>query len=291
MILRSALVLHFMAMALLLPASQAAAQGPITGEWTVERTASSPAKAQVDFRSDDATSTRGHWNSSFDIDVDRLGLAPSDLDSDGKHVQFTFAREAGSFTCDGWAGHGRGAGTFTFSPSVAFLDGLRKRGFADITPHKQLAAATLDLTLAYIDGIAAAGFPHPSFDKLIAFRALSVTGQSIAELRTAFGGAQLDEEQVTSLAALRVTPAYIADMRTLGVDDMSPRRAVELKALGIDRAYVDSLAKAGYPKLAAHDLVQMKALGIDEAYIRRLADHGFKNLTVAQLVRMKAVGI
>jgi hypothetical protein len=273
-----------------LSALPAPAQGATTGEWTVVHAEGAPQKVEVDFRSDKAASGGGHWNSSFDSNVSELGSLASALDSDGKPVRFTLAREAGSFACEGWAGHGRASGTFTFTPSAAFLDGLRRRGYDNITIHQQLAAATLDLGLGYIDGIGAAGFASVPFDKLIAFRALSVTRESILGLRKALGD-PLSVEDVTSLTALHVTPAYVDDMRSLGVNGLSSKTAIELRALGINHDYVQGLAHAGYSSLSARDLVQLKALGVDVAYVRRLADHGFKNLTVSELVRMKAVGI
>lgn len=288
---------HFLSFALVAFAATLACPAPasshstINGEWTVNRDSVSPGKVRIDFSSDSADGEHDHSHSSLDVDLAQLGLPAADLDSAGKHVTFTFSREAGSFACDGWAGSGHASGNFTFNPSDAFQNGLRTRGYSGVDTQQQFTAAMLDITLGYIDGIAAAGFPHVPFHSLVAFRALGVTGPSISALRSAFGDGEMSSEQVTSMAALRVTPAFVSDMRSLGVTDLTPRRAVELKALGVDRAYVDGMAKAGYPKLTTNELVQMKALGIDQAYVRRLSDHGFHNLSVSQLVRMKAVGI
>jgi hypothetical protein len=284
------LALVAVAAATICPAA-ASSHSMITGQWTVRRDSGSPGKVRVDLSSDSADGEHDHSHSSLDVDLAQVGLAAADLDSAGKHVTFTFSREAGSFACDGWAANGHASGNFTFTPSDAFQNGLRARGYSGIDAQQQFTAATLDITLGYIDGIAAAGFAHVPFHSLVAFRALGVTGPSISALRSAFGGGEMTAEQVTSMAALRVTPAFVSDMRSLGVADLTPRRAVELKALGVDRAYVDGMAKAGYPKLTTNELVQMKALGIDQTYVRHLADHGFHNLTVSQLVRMKAVGI
>jgi hypothetical protein len=269
-------------------AAPASAQGAVTGEWTIART--SAGAVEVSFRGDDSGGEHSHWEDSFDTDPARSGLAGADLDSDGKHVHFTLSRDAGSFVCDGWAGHGHAAGTFTFEASAAYLEGLRARGIEPIPVHKALTAATLDLSLSYVDEIVSAGYAHIPFERLIGFRALGVTRQSIAALRSALR-ADLTQEQVMSLTAVRVTPEYVDDLRTLGVADVSPRSAIEMKALRIDRPYVESLARAGYPQLSEHDLVQLKSLGVDDGYIRRLADHGFHNVPVSDLVRMKALGI
>lgn len=276
--------------AFLLTAAPCSADNRMTGEWSVRRLASTSSKVEVNLRSDERSARGGTWDGSFGVDIARLGLSAADLDSAGHHVQFTLARGAGSFECDGWAGNEKGAGVFTFVPSAAFFDGVRARGLGEVSPRKQLAAATVDLTLDYIDEISAAGFPHLPFDRLITFRALEITRGSLADLRATFGAA-FSEQDAVSLAALHVTRAYVADMRSLGISVSSPQNAIQLKALGIDRTYVDALAKAGYPKLEGEQLVQLKALGVDGAYVRYLASHGLTNLTVSKLVQLKALGI
>jgi hypothetical protein len=275
---------------LLLSAAPCLAASGMTGEWSVHRTGSTSSRVEVNLRSDEPAGRRGTWDGSFGVDLARLGLSATDLDSGGHHVQFTLERAAGWFACDGWAGNGKGAGVFTFVPSATFLDGLRARGLGEPSPRKVLVAATVDLTLDYIDEISAAGFPHLPLDRLIGFRALDITPASLADLRRTFG-TELSEQDALSLAALHVTPAYVADMRSLGVSVPSPRKATALKALGVDRGYVETLAKAGYSKLDAEQLVQLKALGVDDAYIRHLASHGLSNLTVSKLVQLKALGI
>jgi hypothetical protein len=268
----------------------ARADDTTNGQWAVDRVAESSSRVQLDLRSESKAHDNSHWESEHDAELSQVGLSAADLDSGGKHVQFTIARDAGSFVCDGWAGHGHANGTFTFTPNAAFADGLRRRGFTAVPAEKVLASASLDLTLAYIDAVSASGYPRMAYDRYITFRALGITPDSIAGLRKTFGGI-LEAEQVVSLTALHVTPAYVDELRSLGIGPLSAQKAVELKALGIDRSYVERLAKVGYAHLGAGELVQMKALGIDEAYIQHLADHGMRNLTVSQLVRMKAVGI
>jgi hypothetical protein len=269
-------------------AGAARAQDTMTGQWSIQRVLGST--VQLEFRTERRADGTAHWDSTNTSDVSRIGLSSADLDSSGKHVHFTIAREAGTFECDGWAGHGQGSGTFAFNASPAFLAGLRSRGYSDLSPEKQAGSAMLDITLGYIDSIFAAGYPHVEYNQLVAFKALGVTPTSIAALRSLFHD-NLTAEELTSLAALHVTPAYISELRGLGIAPVSPQKAVELKALGVDKSYVQALAAAGYTNVPPDQLVQLKALGIDQAYIQHLAEHGMKNLTVSQLVRMKAVGL
>jgi|HubBroStandDraft_6_1064221.scaffolds.fasta_scaffold565052_2 hypothetical protein len=264
----------------------ALAQTPLHGEWTLSRSAHGNT-VRMTVRTDDGEED---GQSSLSIEGAHIGLSAADLDSAGKHVTFDVVRDAGTFACEGWVGGGHGAGTLTFAPSATYAAALQSRGIAPISPREQLAAAMLDLSLAYIDDIARAGYPHLPIEKLIAFRALGVTSAAIAGLRATFHDA-LSEEQVVSLTALHVTPAYVADLAALGISGLNAQGAVQMKALGIDRSYVDAMAKAGYPHLDERDLVQLKALGVDDDYIHHLAAHGFHDVSVRDLVRMKAMGI
>ena len=263
----------------------------ISGTWTIERSEKNPSDVYLELRSDD-DGMHGHSENGSDINAGLFGgFSIADLGVEGKALAFRLAREAGIFDFKGWTSRGQGVGTFVFSPSAAFDEGLRNRGFAALEPRKQLASAMLDLTLAYIDAIRAGGFHDISFEQLITFRALRVTPESVGELRAAFPGEQLDEHEVVELSALHVTPAYLAELRAAGFKDLSPRKAVELKAMKIDRAYVESLARMGYPNLTAQQIVEMRAMKIDEAYLKHLADHGFHDLPVQKLVEAKAMGI
>jgi hypothetical protein len=264
----------------------ARAQSQMRGEWTLSRSAHGDA-VRMTVRTDDGDE---HGQTSLSMDSAHIGLAPGDLDSAGKHVTFDVVRDAGTFACEGWVGGGRGAGTLTFAPSATYTAALQARGIAPISAREQLAAAMLDVSLAYIDDIARSGYAHLPFQKLIAFRALGVSAASIAGLRATFRDG-LSEEQVVSLTALHVTPSYVADLAALGITGLNAQGAVQMKALGIDRSYIDELSKAGYPHLDERDLVQLKALGVDDTYIHHLAEHGFHDVSVRDLVRMKAMGI
>lgn len=287
MTLRTTILAVVAALALGAPLA-ARAQTQLHGEWTISRNTLGDT-VRMTVRSDDGDED-GRIDSSSSIQSARMGLAPADLDSPGRHVTFDIVRDAGTFACEGWAGGGHGAGTYTFTQSAQYAAGLQARGIAPITARKHLAAATLDLSLAYIDEIARAGYPHLPFEKLIAFRALGVSAASIAGLRATFHD-DLSEEQVVSLTALHVTPAYVADLASLGITGLNAQGAVQMKALGVNRSYVDELSKAGYPHLDPRELVQLKALGVDDTYIRHLAEHGFHDVSVRDLVRMKAMGI
>lgn len=214
---------------LALSASPAFGQSATTGEWTLHREVASPNRVQLELSSDE-----GHdaWRNSHAIDGTALGLPLADLDSPGKHVRFTLAREAGAFDCEGWAGNGKGNGTFAFAPNAAFFASLKRRGYAEIDAHRQIGIAAIDLTLPYIDALAAAGYPHLALGDLIAFR------------------------------ALRIDRAYVDALARAGYPHPDADQLVQLKALGVDEAYLRHLADHGFHNLPVAKLVQLKALGI-----------------------------
>jgi hypothetical protein len=218
-----------------------------------------------------------------------VGLQPGDLQGSSHPVRFTMHRDAGSIDFTGTAGDGVGAGQFTFTPSSAYDDAVAKRGFDRPSIREQLAAATLDISLSYIDAIDATGIHPGSYSKLIAFRALGVTSQSIRELRGQFP--DMDEENVITFTALHITPQYASEMRAAGVSGVDAHTLVTLRALHVDPAYIKELASVGYANLSANDLTELKALHVDAAYIRRVQSHGYKHPTVRQLVQLKAMKI
>ena len=263
------------------------AQNVTTGTWSVQP-ASVPGKIELDLRAEDASGSR-HDHDSSQFTAQDIGLQPGDLTGASHPVHFTLRRDAGSIDFTGIAGDGVGAGHFTFTPSGTYADAVAKRGYERPDNEHQLAATMLDISISYIDAIAATGIRPSSYDKLIAFRALGVTPQSISELRRQFGS--MDEENVITFTALHITPQYAAEMRAAGISDLDPRSLVSLRALHVDTAYIKELGSLGYSNLSAHELEELKALHVDAAFIRRVQSHGYKHPTVQQLVELRAMRI
>lgn len=245
----------------------------ITGTWKMERSAQ---HVQLNLQTDRNQNTV-QWDENVSID------GPT------RPVDFYVRREAGTFHFTGTAGGGSGSGDFTFTPDRAFADGLTSRGLQFDDAAAVMTAASVDLTLAYIDSIHASGYPQLGFNHLVAFRALHVTPSSIADLRSMFGS--ISAGDVISTTALHGDRAYVDELHSMGVDSVTPQRAVTFKALHITKAYVDELASMGYRGMSPNDIVTFKAMHIDSAYLRHLASHGLKNLTAQQVIELKATGL
>ncbi|MBV8721875.1 MAG: hypothetical protein JO277_06980 [Candidatus Eremiobacteraeota bacterium] len=228
----------------------------LNGSWALSPS-SVPGDVHLELRIDDA---EHHGSSSRDVAPSSLGLTPAQLEN-GRHVTFSIVRDAGTFACDGWLAQGRGGGSMTFAPSAAFERAMNERDY-DVTAQQQATAAMLDLSIAYVDAMASAGYPHLSFDKLVAFRALGIDDAYVRSLRSFFGSAEIDADQTISLRALRVDGAYLRDLSASGLPKVTPAQAIQLRALGIDAAYVQRVKAHGFPHPTVEDLVRLKAMKI-----------------------------
>lgn len=252
------LTLLALAAALALAGHSSATAANLTGSWSVTP-AAAPGKVYFELTIEDPQG-HDHSRSGSDYTPSSIGLTAQQLSGAGHHVAFTIARDAGSFACDGWVANGRGGGSVTFAPSAAFISKMNARGY-DPTDEQIASAAIVDVSNAYIDGLASAGVEKPSFDDLIAMRALRIDG------------------------------AYVNDLHSVGMNVTAPRELIQLKALGVDAAYVKTLVAVGYTNLSPQQLVQLRALKIDAAFVRKVQAHGIAHPTVEDLVRLKSLNV
>lgn len=236
----------------------AAAAADLNGTWAVTPAATG-GKVYFDLTIEDSNG-HGHSRSGSDYAPSALGLTPQQLAGPGHHLTFTIARDAGSFACDGWVAGGRGGGAVKFTPSADYIAKMNARGY-DPTDDQIASAATVDLSNAFVDGLAEAGLEKPSFENLIAMRALNVDA------------------------------AYVNDLHSVGINVNTAHDLIELKALDVTAAYVKTLAALGYSDLSSHQLVELRALRIDADFVRKVQAHGIAHPSVQDLIRLKSMGV
>ena len=176
------------------------------------------------------------------------------------HVTFKIHHEAGDYALEGWLTDGNGGGNYAFTTNDAYFSELTRRGYDVSEMSRKMTFANLDITMAYVNSIEAAGY-------------------------------HLDANQLITFKALHIDQQYLNDLKGAGITDLSENEVVSLKALKVDANYVRDIDSAGFRHLAARDYVTFKALKIDGAYIKYLRAHGFKNLTPNQVVTMKAMKV
>lgn len=242
----------------LAPMPAEAAQS-VTGAWTIHSQAQRGIVA-LSLEIDDGR-TGSHDRDTHDIPANAIGITQEELDAPSSAVSFSIVRDAARIAGKGTLARGSGGGTFTLTPNVSFEAALNGRGY-DVAPADLLGVAMIDITIAYIDEIASAGYPHLELGQLIAFRALGVDGAYVRDLRTTFASAELDAGELTSLRALRVTGDFVRSLRDAGVAITRPDEALRLRALGIDRDYVRRVEAHGIVHPSIEQLVKLKALNI-----------------------------
>ncbi|HEY0565631.1 MAG TPA: hypothetical protein VGC88_08615 [Terriglobales bacterium] len=247
--------------ALLIPAA-ALAQDSLTGQWILEAPSGNTGQLQMTLRYERHTA-HSHSNSSnsFDIAADQLkGLDLAALRGSGSNTKFQLVRDAGTFNCDGWAGHGDAEGHWTFQPSAQYSSALQSKVIGSPTPEQQMRLALANTSLGFVDELKSAGY-HFDVDDLI---------------RAANHG---------------VNSEYVHGMNALGYKPESLDALVRMRDHGVDPQYVKELAAAGLSKLPADDIVRMRDHGVDAEYIRGLAKYGITGLDGDQLAKLRDHGV
>jgi hypothetical protein len=204
----------------------AVAASVASGSWSI-----STVNGHVSLQTTWSNAVGDHSNSEDrDLDANKLGIA-APLASNGSHVRFEMHREAGYFAFEGWIAGGNGGGTYTFTPNAAFFDNLGKRGFTidgDDRIGKELSAASVDLTRAYLDDLQRAGI-ELDFNRLITFRALGIDSAYLHDLASV-GFSHMEARQYITFKALGITSRYIRYLQAHGFRNLTPREVIAAKS-------------------------------------------------------------
>jgi beta-lactamase regulating signal transducer with metallopeptidase domain len=126
-------------------------------------------------------------------------------------------------------------------------------------------------------------------DELISLRATGVTPAYVNTMREQFPGLTL--RQVTSMSAVGVTPEFLREMRDAGFEVKSAREATGLRAVGVTPEWVRELRAAGVKIESAKEASNLRALNVTADFVKRLAKAGYANLTPRELSRLAAAGV
>lgn len=228
------------------------------------------------------------WTTSLKMQV-LTGLDPSALRGPGQNpLRFSIARDTGRLDCAGQGGGGQASGRCDFSVSAPFAQRLRANGIAPPTRKQWIGLFATDVRTELVTAIAAARYPAPSIDSLMALAAVGVSSRYIADM-TAAGYRPSSVASLIELKALDVTPRWIGDLVRVGYARLSPSELVQLKALDISADYIRGLEAVGYRGLPTDTLVQLKALGVTPDFARAMQrKHG--SVSARKLVELRAVG-
>jgi hypothetical protein len=251
-----ALVLAFVTVS-----SACMAQAPDWFRFTLEPQHDNPAKIHASFHKDRNGHDENNWSTGF-MPSDLIGLEVSSFHAAGtRPIHFAIVREAGRLDCSGNGGDDYASGNCRFTENPAFSQLLVSRGIGRPTQEQSFGLMAVNARRDVIDAVAAARYPTPTIDNLMALSALGVDGR------------------------------YISDMARAGYRPDSIQKLVEFKALGITPQWISGFARVGYANVPGDGLVQMRALGVTPEYIEGFQRIGYRNIPVSQLIELKALDI
>ncbi len=219
------------------------------------------------------------------------GLDVAAFRSAGNHpIRFALLREAGRVDCAGTGGSSNASGNCTFAADPAFAQFLESRGIGRATREEAYHLTMVGASRALIEAIRAARYPTPDIDQLTGLAAVDVTPAYISDLAgRGYKPASLDA--LVQFSALDITPAYIDAMSRSGYRNLDADAIVQMKAVGVTPDYVAQLARTGYPNLSADDIVKFRALDVSAEFIAGFERLGYRGLPADTLVQLKALDV
>ena len=249
-------------------ASACTAQAPDWVHFTLQPQRGS-SEIRATFDKDSRRRGDNRWSTNFAA-PQLVGLDVAGFRAAGtRPLRFAIVREAGRLDCSGHGGDAYAAGNCSFTASSTFAQLLDSRGIGRPTSEQAFTLMAVDARRDVIDAVAAANYPTPKIDDLIALSALEVDGNYIRGLAQA-GYRPLSIHRLVEFKALGITPEYIGSFARMGYVNMDPEDLVQLKALDITPAYIAGFERVGYRNLSVDKLVQLKALDVTPEFVRAM---------------------
>ena len=267
--------------------SACTAAGPQWIHFTLEPELGRADRIHASFRSGERRDAQNNWETGF-APTDFVGLDVAGFRGAGSHpLQFAVIREAGRLDCSGHGGESYAAGSCSFTPNPAFTQLLESRGIGRPTEEQAFGLMAVNARRELIDAVAAAHYPTPSIDNLMAMSALNVTGAYISEMARA-GYRPRSIDSLIQFKALNITPEWIAGFVRIGYANLPGDELVQLKALDITPDFIAAFDRIGYRHLPVDQLVQLKAMNVTPEFVQRVAAVDSSLPPVDKLVQLKA---
>ena len=265
-------------------AQAALAAEDFKGNWTLSAS-DQPGKVQF------GLSHRMHGGSSqSESDWPVSAFQGLDLGIKGKrNVQFTIARDAGRFSCEGYLKDGEGAGVFHFTPDASYVQSMSALGFVGIDEEKQFAMAVHDVTLEFAKEMKGEKVSGLSTDMLIAFRIHGVNQQFIRQIR-AEGLTAIEADKLIAYRIHGVSPEFVREVRKAGLE-ASEDQLVAMRIHGVSPEFIAKIEQLGYKHPEPDQLVAMRIHGVTPEFIANLKSRGMKDLSIDQMVNLRIHGI
>jgi beta-lactamase regulating signal transducer with metallopeptidase domain len=170
-------------------------------------------------------------------------------------------------------------------------------------------AANGATAVSYADaaGLSAMGAPPPppvppspplppraqksAIDHAIEMKAVGVTPEYIASIRSVLPQLRLTSDDLVQLKAVGVTPDFIQELARQGYRNLDADDITGAYAVGVRTDYIRGMAAVGYPRISLEDLTQLRAVGVMPSDVERFRRAGFTHLDVDDLVQAKTMGL
>ena len=242
------------------------------------------------FRDESRSRHERNWSSGFKPS-ELIGLEVSGFRASGSRpLRFAIVREAGRLDCSGSGGNANASGKCRFTADPGFTRLLTSRGIGQPTRDQAFGMMAVNVRRELVDAIAAARYPTPRIDDLIALTAVGADGGYIRGLAQA-GYRPKSVNTLVQFRALDITPAWIGGFARIGYANLPANQLVQLRALDVSPQFIAGLERAGYRRLPVSTLVQFKALGISPEFAASARRrNGGAAPSADELVRMRVLG-
>jgi hypothetical protein len=257
--------------------------------FTLEPQHGNPAKIHASFRQDESGRKHNNWSTGF-MPSELIGLEVSSFHAAGSRpLHFAVVREAGQLDCSGNGGNDYASGNCRFTDNAAFTQLLVSRGIGRPTREQAFGLMAVNARRDVIDAVAAAHYPTPTIDNLMALSALGVDGRYVAEMARA-GYRPGSIQKLVEFKALGITPQWIAGFVRVGYADVPGDGLMQLRALDVTPEYIAGFQRIGYRNIPVSQLIELKALNISPEFVQSAVGQRAAMPTVSELVEMKMFG-
>ncbi len=248
-------------------------------------------KLHLSFSSNTDGRNRNQFGSGFEY-ADLQGLTREQTQNGT--VSFRIVREAGTVDCEGTFTNGKGSGTFRFTPSTSYLQGMKSRGFdfeRSASKHdngvdeRLLSAALINVTTALADDLKSVGFGDLDVDDLFKAAIFKIDSRFMAEMK-ATGFPNLTMEDLVKARIFKIDAEYVRQVNDMGFAEKDFEKLVKFRIFKVTPEFLSEIKAEGLTNLDSEDIVKLRIFKIGAEYVRRAKQEN-PNVTVEELVQMK----
>jgi hypothetical protein len=130
-----------------------------------------------------------------------------------------------------------------------------------------------------------------AIDRAIELKAVGVTPEYVAAIRSAAPQLQLTHDDIVQLKGVGVTAGFIQELARLGYRAVDADEIAGAYAVGVRTDYIRAMAAAGYGRVSLRQLTELRAVGVTPADVERFRRAGFDHIDVDKLTELKTLGI